>query len=82
MALLMGLMILELSRTDLFNKIFLFRDMGSKKILLSRIMDINAKNKIDVLIPSLDSELQSCIEIQDILKNIGISTSITLFKIF
>ena len=70
------------ARTDLFNKIFLFRNISSKKILLSRIMDINSKNKIDVLIPSLDSELQSCIEIQDILKNIGISTLLPSLKSF
>ena len=70
-------------RTDLFNKIFLFRDISSKKILLKKISEINRSHKINVLIPSLDSELQSCIEIQNDLKKIGIATllpSINSFK--
>ena len=69
-------------RTDLFNKIFLFKDMSSKKILLNRILEINRSNKIDLIIPSLDSELKSYIEIQDELKKNHIITLLPSLKAF
>ena len=69
-------------RTDLFNKIFLFKDISSKKILLSRILEINKSNKIDVLIPSLDSELKSYIEIKEELEKNNIITLLPTIKAF
>jgi len=69
-------------RTDLFNKIFLFKDISSKKVLLNRISEINKLNRIDVFIPNLDSEIQSCIEIQDELTKLGIATLLPSIKSF
>ena len=70
------------SRTDLFNKVFLLKDISSKKVLLNRITELDKLNKINVFIPNLDSELQSCIEIQDELKKIGIATLLPSLKSF
>jgi len=70
------------SRTDLFNKVFLLKDISSKKVLLNRITELDKLNKINVFMPNLDSELQSCIEIQDELKKIGIATLLPSLKSF
>ena len=69
-------------RTDLFNKMFLFKDISSRKVLLNRILQINKTNRIDAIIPSLDSELQSYIEIQEELKKNNIATLLPSMKAF
>lgn len=45
-----------------------------KTALLSRIIEINKKEKVDLVIPSLDSELLNFIRIKDELNNLGIKT--------
>ena len=60
---------------DILEKSYLvpYPSAGSKATL-ERITEINKKEKIDLIIPALDSEIQNYIKIENDLKKIGIKT--------